>query len=281
MPGPVCNEGDQVAIGCTLSRLHPIEVIAYGLHDLEIRTLRPAAHVVALARLAAFQDRDQRPGMILHIEPVPHVSALAIDGQRTPQEGVRDHQRDEFFRKVIRPVVIGAVGQQNRQSIGAVPCDREMIRGRLAGRVGRAWIVPRLFGEGAGLTQAAENLVRGNMQKPEAVLARARQGLPVFARGFKERTRADHVRGDESCRPAYGPIDVEFGREMNDCIRLRALENAPDILAVTDVEFMKNVTGLPSTRRKRSRDLPRMSACRYLRRRSHAPTARAYTLPSR
>ena len=44
---------------------------------------------------------------------------------------------------------------------------------------------------------------------------------------------------------------MRFGREMNDCIRLRVLENTTNIFAVADVEFMKGVTGVTIDARKR------------------------------
>jgi hypothetical protein len=45
---------------------------------------------------------------------------------------------NKFFRKLARAIVIGAVGNNNRQPIGSVPGSCQMIGCGFAGRVGRA-----------------------------------------------------------------------------------------------------------------------------------------------
>jgi hypothetical protein len=69
--------------------------------------------------------------MVFHIKPVADIEAFAINRQRLAVERVQDHQWNQFFRKLIRPVVIGAVGGQHRQFVGMMIGAHQMIRSRL------------------------------------------------------------------------------------------------------------------------------------------------------
>ena len=48
--------------------------------------------------------------MILYIQPVTNLGALAVYGERFALQRIEDHQRNEFFREVVGAVVVGAVG---------------------------------------------------------------------------------------------------------------------------------------------------------------------------
>ena len=72
------------------------------------RSLR-AADVVGLAGPPTLQDRGQRAGVVLDVQPVAHVGAVAIDRQRLALQRLQDDQRNELFREVVGPVVVGAV----------------------------------------------------------------------------------------------------------------------------------------------------------------------------
>ena len=60
------------------------------------------------------------PSQLLY-SPIADVLALAVDRQIAPEQGVGDHQRDELLRELIGPVVVRAVGNEDRQAVGAVP----------------------------------------------------------------------------------------------------------------------------------------------------------------
>src|SRR3546814_9103184 len=70
----------------------------------------------------------RRPGMILDIEPITYVAAVAIDRQWFASQGTDDDQRNKLFGEMIRSVIVGAVCDQYRQSIGAAPGANQMIR---------------------------------------------------------------------------------------------------------------------------------------------------------
>ena len=58
--------------------------------------------------------------------------AVAVHRQGLAGQGVDDHQRDEFFREVVRPIVVGAVGREHRQTISVVVGTHQMVAGRFA-----------------------------------------------------------------------------------------------------------------------------------------------------
>ncbi|MNG35943.1 hypothetical protein D3C84_1228180 [compost metagenome] len=59
--------------------------------------------------------------MVFNIEPVAYLIALAIDRQRFAFQGVKNDQRNKFFREVVRAVIVRAVGNQRRQPVGTTP----------------------------------------------------------------------------------------------------------------------------------------------------------------
>lgn len=72
------------------------------------------ANVIGLAHTPFFDHLDQRPGMVFHIQPVADLLAIAVHRQGLAIQGIQDHVRDELLRKLIRPVIVRAVGQQHR-----------------------------------------------------------------------------------------------------------------------------------------------------------------------
>ena len=83
--------------------------------------------------------------MIFYIQPVTDLLAIAIDRQWFASKRIDDHQRDELFGKLIRTVVVGAVGGEYRQAIGMVICAHQMVARGLACRVRAVGLVADAF----------------------------------------------------------------------------------------------------------------------------------------
>src|SRR3546814_7802997 len=78
--GAVVHEGDEAAAGLAAgTRPQLVHEIADRLHHLDVAALAVAADVVALADAPPRQPGDQGLRVILHVQPVAHVLALAID----------------------------------------------------------------------------------------------------------------------------------------------------------------------------------------------------------
>src|SRR5581483_6212754 len=70
---------------------------ADGVDDLEVRPLVVAADVVARPGLPRPQHQPERGAVVLDVEPVPHVPAVPVDGQRAPVDGVERHQGNQLL----------------------------------------------------------------------------------------------------------------------------------------------------------------------------------------
>lgn len=90
---------------------------ADDMHDLGARLLVPAVYVLDSAKPACFQNAADGAAVVIEVQPVSHLPALAIDRQRLARQGVDDHQRDELFEEVVGAVVVATVGGKHRQAI--------------------------------------------------------------------------------------------------------------------------------------------------------------------
>ena len=80
-------------------------------------------------------------------KPLP-VHAVAIHRQGLARQRVDDHQRNQLLGKVVRPIVVGAVGGQHRQAVGVVPGAHQVVAGGLAGRIRAVGLVAVGLGKG-------------------------------------------------------------------------------------------------------------------------------------
>ncbi len=137
MTGSIGYECDLVSVTAPV-RLwtKSIKRVANCFDNSDIGPLGPPANHVAVADLALFKHGLQRPNMIVHIKPVAHIVAGAIDRQIFTGQAFDDHQRDQLFREVERTVIVGAICNQYWQAIGVVPCPYEVVRTGLARRIG-------------------------------------------------------------------------------------------------------------------------------------------------
>src|SRR3546814_9998370 len=85
---------------------------------LEVSLFVPSANVISLARNTGLQHAANGTTVVFYIQPVTDLLAIAINWQRLTRQSVQDHQRNQFFGEMIRPIVIGAVSGNNWQKIG-------------------------------------------------------------------------------------------------------------------------------------------------------------------
>jgi len=91
-------------------RLLGIEQCADRLHHRNVVALGIATHVVRFAHPATFQHAADGAAMVTDKQPIADVQAIAIHRKRFSSHGLLDHQRDQLFGKLIRPIVVRAVG---------------------------------------------------------------------------------------------------------------------------------------------------------------------------
>src|SRR5690606_18889190 len=124
----VGHEGNLLAIGFSVcARFLLVQNIADRFYDAQVRALVVAADIVRLANFAGGDHQRQRPRMVVDVKPIADILAPAIDRQFTPIQRTQGHKRNELFGEVVWPVIVRAVGDQDRQTIGVMPCTHKMV----------------------------------------------------------------------------------------------------------------------------------------------------------
>jgi len=110
------------------------------------------------------------------------------------------------------------------------------------------------FGEQiVGAVQVAVHLVGGDVVEAEGLAALGRQALPVGAGGFEQLIGADDVGLDEFGRAVDGTVDVRFGGQVHDGVRLEVQQRLADPLTIGDVGLEELIAGWSSTAASDSR----------------------------
>ncbi len=96
---------------------HPVEVVpgpAEGLQDLaqdaQVVALAVGADQVGLADAAASEDAPDGGAVVLGVDPVADVAAVAVELRAHPVDQVGDLPGDELLHVLVGTVVVGAVG---------------------------------------------------------------------------------------------------------------------------------------------------------------------------
>ena len=132
--GPVGHERLQRAAAGADGRQF-VEDVADQIDDLQVRTLVAAADVVLLTKPAGFERQQDTRAVIFDVHPVAHVAAVAVDRERTPFDGVQDHQRNQLLRELVGSVVVRAVGDDRRHAVRMEIRPDQMVCRRLARRI--------------------------------------------------------------------------------------------------------------------------------------------------
>ena len=99
----------------------------HNLDEVDVLPLVESADIVSFCDLAFMEDKIDRTCMILDIEPVTHVLALALDRKLLAVTDVIDKERNKLLRELIWAVVVRAVGHDGRHTVGVVVCTDEMV----------------------------------------------------------------------------------------------------------------------------------------------------------
>ena len=191
--------------------------------ELAVGQLGAAADVVDLPVAALLGDELDAAAVVVDVQPVAHVEPVAVERHLAAVEQVRDEQRDDLLRELVRPVVVGAPRDADGQAVRAVVGAGEQVRARFGRRVRRVGQQRVAFGPGA-LVDRAVDLVGGDVHEP----VDARRQRPG-----EEHLGADDVGGDEVRRARDRPVDVRLGGEVHHDVG--AGEHRGDGVGVADV----------------------------------------------
>jgi hypothetical protein len=160
------------------------------------------------------QNKINGFAMIFDIKPVPHVEAFAVDGKGFIVQAVDNHERDQLFREMIGPVVVGTTGDSYREIVGTLISLYKQISSGFGAAVGRAGVDRRLFGEEEirpVKRQITVDFIGGNLMVTN---------VTESAAGIHQNGSADNIRLQKNGWVFNTPIYVAFCCEVNDRIRL-------------------------------------------------------------
>lgn len=222
----------------------PVEVLGVLPHRLEdhaqhgdVVLLAICADEVGLPHPALGEDVPDGRGVVLGVDPVADVLALAVELGAHAVDDVGDLPGDELLHVLVGAVVVGAVGDRGAQAVGAGPGADQHVGGRLGARVRAARVVRRLLGELGGVVerQVAVDLVGGDVVVADAVLPH----------GLQKAEGALHVGAQERLGVRDGVVVMALGGVVHD--RVVARDDAVQQLRVADVahDQLNAVRGQP------------------------------------
>ena len=122
--GDVCYEIHVLALGASEQPVHRVDD---HLYDVDVLPFVETSDVVGFGHSPAMKNQINRPRMVLDEEPVTHIFSLSVDRERPAVTYVVDEQGYEFLRKLIGTIVVRAVGNDRRHTIGVVERAYEMV----------------------------------------------------------------------------------------------------------------------------------------------------------
>ena len=194
---------------------HPVEVVGVPAHHLEnhpqdryVITLAVGADQVRLTHAALGQDCPDRARVVLGVDPVAHVLALAVELGAHAVDDVRDLARNKLLHVLVGAVIVRAVGDRGAQPVGAGPRAHEHVAGRLGGGIRTRGLVRGRLGE---LGRVVERQVAVDLVSGDVVVADA-----VFAHGLKQAEGALDIGVQERLGLGDGVVVVTLGRVVHD-----------------------------------------------------------------
>lgn len=152
---------------------------------------------------------------------------------------------------MVRAVVVGTVGDDGGQAVGAAPGAHQMVAGSLGGRIGaaggvggglgkeRQWFTDGYF---IRMGQITIHLVSRDMVEAEGRLAYLVQAVPVSASRFQQHIGADDIGLDKVSRPCNGAVNMALGGQMHHGIRLVQSKDPIQLGTVADIHLLKHIT---------------------------------------
>ncbi len=189
------------------------------------------------------QNQIKGGTIIQHVNPIPDVHAVPVKRQRLILNGVRNEQRNNLFRILIRTEIIRAAGDDGRESVGPdIRLNQQIPRG-LGRRIGAVRTQRRVLRERAVLN-APVHLVRADLDIPFVVIP---------SRGLQKHIGPVDIRLNKTARLQDRTIHMRLGCEIDDDVDLpgqglhrgRITNVAPHEAVVRMAFDIPQVVGIP------------------------------------
>ena len=210
------------------------QFLADQLDNVDVLHFIVTAYIVDFADLAVVDDEVNCLAVILYIQPVTHIFALAVNRQRLVCQGIGDHQRNQLFREVIRAIVVGASGNRYRETISSVVSQYQQICTCFRRGVGAAGVDGSLFGKEQVRSvqrQIAVDFVGRNLVITLDAI------LPA---SVHHNRCAEDVGLEEDLRVLDRAVYMRLRRKVDNDVGLFLLEELVYALTVADVQLDKS-----------------------------------------
>ena len=121
----------------------PVHGLDHDLDQINILPLVEASDIISLSYLSFMEYKVYRTGMVLNEKPVTHILTPSIHRKRLAVSYIIDKQRYKLLRKLIRTIIVRAIGHNHRHAVCIMEGSDEMVGTCLAGTVGTMRIVFR------------------------------------------------------------------------------------------------------------------------------------------
>ncbi len=159
MASAVLHVGDQRG-GSARGTLHlHVHDFAKGMDQADIGPFVEPADVVGIPGFPFMVNEVDGPGVVNNIQPVADVLSLPVNRDRLHVLYIIDCQRNKFFRKLIRTVIVGAVGKHHRKPVGMVIGTHKVVGACFGSRIGAPRVVGGRLHKEALIAQRTVNFV--------------------------------------------------------------------------------------------------------------------------
>src|SRR6266705_3973422 len=203
------------------------KLVQHRLRYVDISPRIARADVVHRTWPPPFEGCQNGPAVIIDIDPVANIQAVAINRNRFIVHCVRDHERQEFFGELSRTIVVTAPRYDRVQTESVVRRSHQMFRSSLGSRVGTVWPERRIFSEESFVIfgQTAHHFIGRDLQEASDA---------AFPRAIQQHLSSQSVRVNEFAGRDNASVDVRFSRKVD--YRLRAIaQYAQHTLAVCNI----------------------------------------------
>lgn len=172
--------------------------------------------------------------MVVDIEPVADVEAIAMDSEPLALGAAMDHAGDELFRVLVGAIVVGAMGNGCGEAVGDGPGADEVVGSCFRGGVGGVRAVDGEFGEKAVFDRTIDFIRRDVV---EVDVGQAADDL-------KEGEGASDIGLEEELGVGDAAVDVAFGGAVDDGVDVVFFTEGLYEGLIADIALDKVVAGI-------------------------------------
>src|SRR5580704_3826950 len=148
-------------------------------------------------------------------------------------QSLDNHERDKFFRMLIRAVVIRATSNDNILAESSMSGQYQVVSSRLARRVRTVWIEWGFLGELAFWTERSVDLISRHLQKSRH---------PIFPGSLQQHASANDVGPHKRAGIGNASINVALCRKIQNPVKSFGLEQSFERFGIRDIALHKSIS---------------------------------------